>query len=57
MPPRLLRLTQQCWHASPTSRPDFSAVVDELLEVYDEVPEGKAADVMTGDALDGLLFK
>ena len=63
MPPRCQRLIQNCWHQKSEQRPDFTAIVDELLEVYDELPEGKFTEKVVGggmgggDALDSLMFK
>jgi serine/threonine protein kinase len=56
--PRLSKLIQSCWADSPTERLDFTAIVDELLEISDALPEQKFMDAVVGgagDALDGLL--
>jgi len=60
MPPRCQRLIQKCWHQRSDQRPDFTTIVDELLDIYEELPEGKFTDVVKsqgGDALDSLMFK
>lgn len=60
VPPRVSKLISRCWAQSPQERPDFSEVVDELLETYDTLPEGKFTDALGGgdgggDALDALF--
>lgn len=58
VPPRVIRLVSRCWHHSPSERPAFSEVVDELLEIYDTLPEGKQQELAHGaggDALDELF--
>eukprot|EP00605_Chrysophyceae_sp_TOSAG23-4_P001083 GSChrysophyteH1.ASY1.ANO1.1188.1 assembled CDS len=59
VPPKVSRLVERCWAHTPSDRPDFSTVVDELLEIYDTLPEGKFTDALGaqsgGDALDGLF--
>jgi serine/threonine protein kinase len=56
MPGRCVRLIQQCWSQRPEERPDFTTVVDELLEIYDELPEGKFVETVEHkDALEDLL--
>jgi len=60
IPARCVRLIQKCWSQRPEEREDFTYVMDELLEIYDEMPEGKFVDDVAGaggggDALDSLM--
>jgi len=58
VPPRVSKLVARCWHQIPSERPAFSEVVDELLEIYDTLPEGKQQELAHGaggDALDELF--
>lgn len=40
--------------ASSDERPDFTAIVDSLLEISDSVVESKHSSGLGGDALDSL---
>jgi serine/threonine protein kinase len=59
MQPKVIHLIEACWHHIPNKRPNFSSVVDDLLEIYDNLPEGKFTDAVdahgSGDALDDLF--
>ena len=59
IPAKLVTLINKCWHQNPTERPDFTSIVDLLLEVVDEMPDSTYTDslVGTGDALDDFLKK
>nr|XP_004231067.1 serine/threonine-protein kinase STY46 isoform X1 [Solanum lycopersicum] len=41
-PPKLADLLETCWQQDPTSRPDFSAIVDILQQIAKEVGHEKA---------------
>ncbi|PHU10717.1 hypothetical protein BC332_22577 [Capsicum chinense] len=41
-PPKLAELLQTCWQQDPTSRPDFSEIVDILQQIAKEVGHEKA---------------
>ena len=58
--PRIIKLIKECWAQDSTDRPDFTTIVDELIEVGDSIQEYKATEGLGdggGDALDGLLGK
>ena len=60
IPPAALRLAEHCWHQAPSSRPDMGEVVDELLNIYDALPEEMHTEALSrqgsgGDALDALF--
>ena len=59
IPAKLAALINKCWHHNPVERPDFTSIVDLLLEVVDEMPDSTYTDslVGTGDALDDFLKK
>ncbi|XP_009588108.1 serine/threonine-protein kinase STY46 isoform X1 [Nicotiana tabacum] len=41
-PPRLAELLETCWQQDPTSRPDFSEIVDILQQIAKEVGDERA---------------
>ena len=43
------RLIQDCWHETPRLRPDFSAVLQRLEQVEEEVQAAAAAADGDGD--------
>eukprot|EP01038_Epipyxis_sp_PR26KG_P004553 gene4553-6425_t len=54
------RLISQCWDQSPDNRPSFTEVVDELLRIFDEIPQNKHTENMKDcldDSLESLLSK
>ncbi len=59
VPADVIKLTARCWHHTPSQRPDFSEVVDEILRIYDVLPESSFAATegrgAGGDALDALF--
>ena len=57
--PRMIKLIKECWAQDSADRPDFTTIVDELIEVSDSIQEYKATEGLGGggDALDGLLAK
>ena len=58
--PKVIKLIKECWSQESQDRPDFTAIVDELIEVGDTIQEYKATENLgggSGDALDGLLGK
>jgi len=61
IPPRCLKLINDCWSQRADDRPLFPQVVDELLEIYDTIPENRYTDDLQaeggGDALDALFKK
>lgn len=59
IPPRCVNLINRCWAQRSEDRPDFTQIVDELLEILDEIPETQHTEVLGegGDALDSLLRK
>ena len=53
-------LIQRCWASSAEERPDFSLIVDELLEISKSVPDTKYSEDLkssVGDSLDELFRK
>ena len=59
IPPKAQKLIEKCWSQASENRPAYSGVVDELLEIYDMLPEDNHVDNMekagSADALDSLL--
>ena len=57
-------LIEKCWSHESINRPEFMNIVDDLLDIYDQLPEGgdtKFTDALGvdgnhgGDALDSLF--
>lgn len=59
IPPKVQCLIVQCWSQNSEDRPGYCDVVDDLLEIYDTLPEETFVDNMenagSADALDSLL--
>lgn len=56
--PRCSRLIQRAWEQNGRERPDFTEIVDELLDISDSLPDSKHTEDVGGvDALDSLLHK
>jgi serine/threonine protein kinase len=58
-PSRVAELIKRCWSGGQADRPDFTTIVDELLEVGQTTNESKYTDVLQAsegkDALDDLI--
>ena len=56
--PRCTDMINRCWHQQSSERPDFTSVVDDLLEIFDEIPESThIQNLDLFDALDSLIRK
>ena len=56
--PRCSDLINRCWHHQSSERPDFTSIVDDLLEIFDEIPESTHIQNLDQfDALDSLIRK
>ena len=42
MPEKLKRLVERCWAADYEERPDFDAIVEQLEEILNGLPEEKS---------------
>ena len=58
VPPRCNDMVTKCWHQQASERPDFTTIVDELLEIFDEIPESTHIQNLDQfDTLDSLIRK
>jgi serine/threonine protein kinase len=59
LPTGVSKMIKSCWSQTSDDRPNFSEIVDQLLDLNDNIQESKAVDNVksAGDALDSLLLK
>ena len=51
-------MISKCWNQQSSERPDFTTIVDELLEIFDEIPESTHIQNLDQfDTLDSLIRK